>query len=56
MKDVSRVPWPQPQQTLAWAVEHDKAVCKRGVPSLPRVKFLEGPGPERYDDADTRAA
>ena len=44
------------EKNLTWAIEHDKAHTKRGVPSLPRVKFLEGPGPERFDDADTRAA
>lgn len=43
--------------SLVRAVEHDNVVAKRGKPSLPKLKFMEGLGPEdpRYD-ADARAA
>lgn len=43
-------------ESLAQAIEKDRAVAKRQTPSLPRVKFLEGPGPERFDEPSTRAA
>lgn len=34
----------------------DEAVVKRGKPSLPRLKFMEGPGPERFDEQSPRPA
>jgi hypothetical protein len=42
---------------LRQLVAEDEVVAKRGKPSLPKLKFMEGLGPEdpRYD-ADARAA
>jgi hypothetical protein len=43
--------------SLRQLVAEDEVVAKRGKPSLPKLKFMEGLGPEdpRYD-ADARAA
>ncbi len=51
MRDISRAPWPTHEKNLAWFIEHDKQVGKRGTPSLPKLKFMEGLGPEdpRFD-------
>lgn len=43
-------------RSLQHALALDESVGKRGVPSLPRVRFLEGPGPERYDEQSPRPA
>jgi hypothetical protein len=44
-------------RSLRKLVAEDEVVAKRGKPSLPKLKFMEGLGPEdpRYD-ADARAA
>jgi hypothetical protein len=43
--------------SLRQLVAEDEVVAKRGKPSLPKLKFMEGLGPEdpRYD-ADARSA
>lgn len=33
-------------KTLAHRIAEDEAVAKRGKPSLPKLKFMEGLGPE----------
>lgn len=37
--------------TLSQELKHDGVVAKRGKPSLPKLKFMEGLGPEdpKYD-------
>lgn len=32
--------------SLRQLIAEDEVVAKRGKPSLPRLKFMEGPGPE----------
>lgn len=43
-------------KSLSHLIAEDEVVAKRGKPSLPKLKFMEGPGPERYDDPSPRPA
>jgi hypothetical protein len=46
----------QKPRSLQHLLALDVSVAKRGVPSLPKLKFMEGPGPERFDDSTARPA
>lgn len=43
--------------SLLRVMEQDRQVAKRGTPSLPKLRFMEGLGPEdpKYDRREDRA-
>lgn len=43
-------------KSLGHLIAEDGAVAKRGKPSLPKLKFMEGPGPERFDEPRNSAS